>query len=153
MPKIDLFSVQYLLVNVDFFRYSFVIWNLTWWTCHCPTCCHRAGWMSARHSCIWSAKGSSLYLICKRLIVLFIILTSIYIYYYCIVHLTSLYDIFRNIDNHHEQLLIASCEKLTWIALLHRWIDSWRSSILKGWEQNLKVSVTFFIRFLNIFSG
>ena len=139
--------------------------------------------MSARHSCIWSAKGSSLYLICKsfrfifypqeanvlyliwkcfifylqeadvlylickRLIVLFIILTSIYIYYYCIVHLTSLYGILEILINHHEQLFIAPCEKLTWMALLHRWIDSWRSSILKGWEQNLKVSVTFLFNF------
>lgn len=33
----------------------------------------------------------------------------------------------------------------TWIALLQRWIDSWRSSILKGWEQNLRIIGCFLL--------
>ena len=86
---------------------------------------------------------------------------------------------FRNIDNHHEQLFIAPCEKLTWMALLHRWIDSWIFMIIMN-NHHLKVDLNsvvtqvnrlmkvfnlerlgaeseslsyFFIRFLNIFSG
>ena len=97
-----------------------------------------------------------LYLICKRFKSIFdlqkaqVYISSYYFYLYslllyCTFNIVIRY--FRNIDNHHEQLFIAPCEKLTWMALLHRWIDSWRSSILKGWEQNLKVSVTFLFNF------